>query len=164
MPVRTPHPFGKVRLGGPGLPHRASAPNRWLPISADGVSRRQFVQSVGTAVMGTAALGPRLVQARSRSGEPVPIPGGTPLLGGAFHVFAPGPVQAGLDGLDADPSTITDFNGFSGLAYVSGTVRRTNLVTHEVVDLPFVDSDMRFMHGIFRDADGRVRHGTFALV
>src|SRR5262249_19023046 len=26
------------------------------------------------------------------------------------------------------------------------------------------DSDMRFMHGIFRDTDGRIRNGAFALV
>jgi hypothetical protein len=30
--------------------------------------------------------------------------------------------------------------------------------------LPFVDSDMRFMKGVFRGTDGRIHQGAFALV
>jgi hypothetical protein len=162
MRARTLHPFQNVRQPAGGLRPYASPDDRCSRMRVDGVSRREFVQSAGAVMMGTA-LAQKIVQAHDR-GEPRPIPGGTPLLGGSFHVFAPGPVEAGFDGLDADPSTITDFNGVSGLAYVSGTVRRKNLLTHEVVDLPFVSSDMRFMQGVYRDADERVRHGTFALV
>jgi hypothetical protein len=50
-----------------------------------------------------------------------------------------------VDSIDADPASITNFNGVAGLAYLSGTVRRTNTVTNEVPDLPFIDADMRFM-------------------
>jgi hypothetical protein len=66
--------------------------------------------------------------------------------------------------MDAEPVTITNFNGFMGLAYISGMVTRTNTSTGEVLTLPFVQSDMRFMKGNFRGADGRVQKGAFALV
>ena len=130
------------------------------------VSRRQFARTAaGTAAAG-AALGaglwrPRLVEAH-RSHEPVPIPGGTPNLGGGFHLFGPTP-DGSFDPVDAEPSTITDFNGLIGLAYLSGTVKRTNTGTSEVLTLPFAN-DMRFMKGVFRGTDGRLHHGAFAFV
>ena len=69
------------------------------------------------------------------------------------------------DGLiDAEPATITNFNGFVGLAYISGMVTRTNVKTGEKMRLPFVDSDMRFMKGEFRGTDGRMHHGAFAFI
>jgi hypothetical protein len=113
------------------------------------MSRRQFTRTAASAAVVGSALGagvrrPRLAGAH-RAHEPVPIPGGTPVLGGAFHVFAPG--IPGGDPVDAEPSSITDFNGFVGLAFISGEVRRTNTATGEVRTLPFVNSDMRFMKG-----------------
>jgi hypothetical protein len=128
------------------------------------MSRRQFARTVaGTAVVGaTLASGlwrPGLAKARG-SNEPVPIPGGTPFLGGAFHWFGP----AAVDPIDAEPSTITDFNGFVGLAYLNGMVTQTNTKTGQVRRLPFLTSDMRFMQGVFRDTEGRVHQGAFALV
>jgi hypothetical protein len=84
-------------------------------------------------------------------------------LGGGFHLFAPTP-DGSFDPIDAEPSSITDFNGFLGLAYISGTVRRTNTVTGEVLTLPFVNSDMRFMKGVFRGTDGQIHQGAFAFV
>jgi hypothetical protein len=130
------------------------------------VSRRQFVRTAAGAMAAGAAIGqvgwPRVVQAAKAPGEPLPIPGGTPVLGGGFHVYGPG--APGLDPVSAEPSTITDFNGVVGLAYISGTVKRTNNSTGEVAQLPFLGSEMRFMHGVFRGADGRVRRGTFGFV
>jgi hypothetical protein len=128
------------------------------------ISRRQFARTAAGAVVVGSALGagwwrPRLAEAH-RAHEPVPIPGGTPVVGGAFHVFGPGL----SDPVDAEPSTITDFNGFVGLAYISGTVTRTNTATGEVLTCPFVNSDMRFMTGVFRGTDGRLHHGAFAFV
>jgi hypothetical protein len=127
------------------------------------MSRRQFARrAAGAAVVG-ATLGSGLWRpgvAEAGSVQPIPIPGGTPALGGMFHVFAP----AAPDPPDAEPVTITDFNGFMGLAYISGTVRQTNTATGEVLTLPFVDSDMRFMKGVFRGTDGRIHNGAFALV
>jgi hypothetical protein len=130
------------------------------------VSRRQFVRTTAGAMAAGAALGhaiwPGAARAAKSAGEPSPIPGGTPVLGGAFHVYGPG--APGLDPVFAEPSSITDFNGSVGLAYISGTVKRTNNSTGEVVELPFINSDMRFMQGVFRGADGRMRQGTFGFI
>ena len=128
------------------------------------MSRRQFTRTAACAAALGASLGsgfslPGLVSAQEAH-EPKPIPGGTPLLGGAFHVFGPGV----LDPPGAEPSTITDFNGFVGIAFISGTVTRTNTVTGEVRALPFVNSDMRFMKGVFKGTDGRIHQGAFAFV
>jgi hypothetical protein len=125
-------------------------------------SRRQFARNAaGTAVIG--ALGslwrPGLAEAKATF-APVPIPGGSPFLGGSYHVFGP----AAFDPIDAEPATITNLNGFVGLAYISGMVTQTNLQTGEKLRLPFVDSDMRFMKGEFRGTDGRMHHGTFAFI
>lgn len=132
-------------------------------------SRRQFVRTAaGAAMIGAATLGagvgaglwrPRLVMAHNAHAA-VHIPGGTPLLGGAFHVFGPGVI----DPVDAEPSSITDFNGFVGIAFISGTVTRTNTKTGEVRTLPFLNSDMRFMQGVFRGTDGQVHQGAFGFV
>jgi len=129
------------------------------------MSRRQFARTVaGTAVVGaTLAAGlwrPGPARARGSS-EPVPIPGGFQAGGHTFHVFAPG---LGTNLPDQEPATITDFNGFVGVAYLNGMVTQTNTTTGQVRRLPFLASDMRFMQGVFRDTEGRVHQGTFALV
>ena len=130
-------------------------------------SRRQFVRSAGVLAAGAAALTTGrwmpIASAHERSDDrrlpnPVPIPIGS----FGFHVNAPG--VPGLDPVDADPSTITDFHGFTGLAYISGMVVRTNRRTHETVELPFLSSDMRFMAGEYRGFDGRVRRDTFGFI
>ena len=77
------------------------------------MTRRQFGRAAaGTAVLGgtlgSGLLAPGLAEA-SNSFAPVPIPGGTPGLGGAYHVFAPG--LPGADPIDAEPATITNMNG-----------------------------------------------------
>ena len=82
------------------------------------------------------------------------------MLGGSYHVFGP----AAIDPVDAEPATTTNFNGFVGLAYVSGMVTRTNTKSGESVRLPFVDSDMRFMAGVFKGTDRRIHQGAFAFV
>jgi hypothetical protein len=132
------------------------------------MSRRRFARAAGGAALAGAALGSGLWRSAAADGgdrraKPVPIPGGSPALGGDHHVFAPGP-NANFDPIDAEPSTITDLNGFVGLAYISGQVKQTNTVTGEVRMLPFVDSDMRFMKGVYRGTDGKLHRGAFALV
>ena len=134
-------------------------PTRRLPVS---VSRRHFARTVAGSAFASAILA-RLGSAslvKAASFAPVPIPGGTPALGGAYHVFGP----AAFDPADAEPATITNLNAAVGLAYVSGMVTQTNIKTGDVVRLPFVDSDMRFMQGEFRGTDGRVHQGAFAFV
>jgi hypothetical protein len=129
-------------------------------------SRRRFAHAAaGTAFAG--AVGSRLwrpERTEAASFAPVPIPGGSPVLGGSYHVFGPGPAGIGIDPIDAEPSTITNLNGSVGLAYVSGMVTQTNTKTGETARYPFRDSDMRFMQGNFRGTDGRVHQGAFALV
>jgi len=127
-----------------------------------------FGTAAGVASVATAAtlgLGRGIANA-VEPGIPNPIPGGSPGLAAAFgelfHVYAPG--VPGLDDFNAEPATITDFEGTVGLAYISGNVRRTNRVTGESLDLPFVESDMRFMKCIFRGTDGRRHGGAFALI
>src|SRR5215471_17049433 len=119
------------------------------------MSRRRFAHAAaGTAFAGV--VGSRLwrpERAEAASFAPVPIPGGSPGLGGSYHVFGPAPT--GGDPIDAEPSTITNLNGFVGLAYISGMVTQTNTKTGEKMRLPFLTSDMRFMTGEFRGADGR---------
>jgi TAT (twin-arginine translocation) pathway signal sequence len=132
-------------------------------IGGSSLSRRQFLKTAGAAMLGSALspglLRPSLVSSQS-PGSPVPIPGGTPVLGGGFHLFGPGII----DPVNAEPSSITDFDGSVGLAYITGTVTRTNTVTNEVLTLPFVNSDMRFMKGVFRGQDGKMHNGAFAFV
>ena len=130
---------------------------------SNAISRRQFARNAArTAAIGAtfgSLLRPWRAEAKA-SFAPVPIPGGSPFLGGAYHVFGP----AAFDPIDAEPATITNFNGFSGLAYVSGMVTQTNIQTGEKLRFPFVDSDMRFMKGEFRGTDGRMHHGAFAFI
>jgi len=120
------------------------------------------------AVLG-AGLRPSSVAQAQGGNQPVPIPGGSPALqelggGQLFHVFGPGPEGAGIDPITAEPSTITDFNGSIGLAYIDGMVTRTNTRTGEVRTLPMVGSDMRFMKGVFRSTDGQIHEGAFGFV
>ena len=126
------------------------------------ISRRRFTRvAAGTALAG--ATGSRLwnpAPADAATFAPVPIPGGTPALGGSYHVFGP----AAFDPIDAEPATITNMNGFVGLAYLSGMVTQTDTTTGQVSRYPFVGADMRFMQGVFRGTDGRVHQGAFAFV
>jgi hypothetical protein len=128
------------------------------------LSRREF----GRATLGTLAVSAALSSGlsspiralASQSDTPIPIPGATPALGGDFHVFGP----AGIDPIDAEPSTITDFNGFVGLAYLDGEVTQSNTSTGEIRTLPSHFTDMRFMKGVFKGSDGNTHPGAFALV
>ncbi len=141
------------------LPQAASRGLSW----ERALSRRMLLK---TAVGAAAAYGLGLPGAAhaAAEGEPRPIPGGTPLLGGGFHVFAPGPPGSGLDPPDAEPNVITDFNGFVGMTYVDVPVTRTNRATGEVRRLPSIFSDMRFILGEYRGLDGKMHHGAFAFI
>jgi len=129
------------------------------------MSRRSFgrfiagTAAVGAAV-GTGLLRPEAAAAAPGTFAPVPIPGGSPVLGGSYHVFGPGLI----DPVDAEPITVTNFDGFIGLAYLNGMVTQTNKQTGETDRYPFLNSDMRFMTGNFWGTDRRMHQGTFALV
>ena len=125
------------------------------------VTRRRFLRSgAGALAMGAVVGRPffRPDVAYAAGADPIPVPG-SPFLA-PFHVWAP----IVVDSIDADPSSIDNFNGNVGIAYVSGTVHRTDLTTGEKVALPFIDADMRFMEGVYRGVDGKPRQGTFGFV
>jgi len=81
---------------------------------------------------------------------PKPIPGG---IGPNTHIFVPGPTA-----LDVEPSSITDFTGFSALTYVSGTATDGVGVSYRL------STDMRVFQGKYVAQDGITRLGTFAFI
>jgi hypothetical protein len=90
---------------------------------------------------------------------PVPIPGGIQIPEGPLiHVFAPGPVDLGFMGEDVEPNTITNFEGFSALAYVAGTATDADGNTYAMFN------DMRVFQGTYVSADDSVLSGTFAFI
>jgi len=89
------------------------------------------------------------------STEPVPIPGG---FGPGFHVWVPGPPEFGFQGLNIEPGTVSDFNGFAAMGYFGGTLVGSDGATYEVFH------DMRIQKGTYVAADGSVRRGTFAFI
>ncbi len=119
------------------------------------VSRRSFLRAAaGTAALayGSRLLGPiGALAAPPGTGTPKPIPGGAPELGGVFHLFLPAP--------GAEPSTITDFNGFTGLAVLRGHWNGPGSTAASMYE-----ADMRFMNGLFIGTDGESRQGTFGFV
>jgi len=140
---------------------------RASPVFAGYISRRAFVRTTSGAIAAGAAYGSGLLRPTlalaAASDDPLPIPGGSPLLGGGFHIYGPTP-DGSFDPIDAEPSSITNFNGVVGLAYINGSVTRTKISTGERAELPFIASDMRFMQGVYRGVDGKPRQGTFVLI
>src|SRR5215475_7004577 len=66
--------------------------------------------------------------------DPVPIPGGL-VLPPQIHVFAPGPVNEGFQGVDVEPSVLTNYRGFSAIGYPGGfgTATDSNGTSYDVV-------------------------------
>ena len=131
------------------------------------LSRRGFLEKSGVTlgVLAASGLVPELARAAVKthgrnsttSATPLPIPGGLQLLGPAgprFHVFLPAP--------GAEPSTITNFNGFVGWAAVGGM--GTHTVVGQAPQHLHFESDVRFMIGEFVGADERNHHGAFAFI
>ena len=126
------------------------------------MSRREFARTAAGAAIGVGVgIGlPRMLHGEPKgTGQPNFIPGGSPALGG-FHVFGP----AAFDPVDAEPISITDFNGFVGLAYISGKVTRKAKHKYEVRVLNMEFSDMRFMSGVYKGVDGRTYQGAFGFI
>ena len=118
-------------------------------------SRRRFLAAgagLGAAgLIGAQVAGATPALAARRAGDPRPIPGGIQPLGPGtevFHVFPPG---AG------EPNTITDFNGFTGVAHIQGAGAGSN------ADLTF-DVDNRFITGEYIALDGRHFNATFGFL
>lgn len=117
------------------------------------VSRRTFVGAAAGITLGAGLPWPSIASAAST----LPKPTTAELVIGdiTFHVvgFADG----------VDPSSLTDFTGFVGVADVQGKGTATNPNGSTDTDLLF-DTDMRFMSGIYVGQDKRIHEGTFALV
>ena len=120
------------------------------------MSRRKFIgAAAGTtgAILGSGLWMPNL--ALAAGSDPKPIPGGFELGGQLFHVF--------FLGEGNEPSTITDFKGFVGVADVQGTGTGINTRTGQHETLNF-DTDMRFMQGIYIGMDGKQHSDTFGFI
>jgi hypothetical protein len=135
------------------------------------VSRRTFVAGAA-AGLAASATSPTLSWAHGdhdHRGEEVPP---KPILGGfqvpdgpLFRVFAPGPpditlpfTHGTLEGLDAETSTLTDFSGFSAVAFHAGTA------TDQAGAHYNLETDMRAYRGSYIDTTGTKRFGTFAFI
>lgn len=128
---------------------RALARRRFIQVSAAGATG--VLLGAGVGLPGAAEAKPH----KKQPADPRPIPGGITIPGlGLFHIFLPGS--------GAEPSTITDFNGFVGITEVSGMGTQRD-AAGKTGRFPF-DADMRFMQGEFVGLDGKHHHGTFAFI
>jgi hypothetical protein len=97
----------------------------------------------------------QVADASTPNTDPVPIPGG---LAPGVHIFAPGPVSLGFQGLDVELNGITNFRGFSALGYLAGTATDSNGNNYNV------GTDMRVFQGEFVSSDGSHHRGTFVFI
>jgi hypothetical protein len=127
------------------------------------VSRRQFLHGAAGLTAFATALGPLPSRAQRVHGGPgiglvTPIPATLDIAGEDFHVQAPP-----FTGADTDPSSVHNFRGTVGIAFISGLVERTDRKTGETRTLPYAFNDLRFMQGRFEGRDRHVRNATFAF-
>ena len=136
---------------------RPPTPRRHEHFGRSGLSRRGFLNGAGVAAVamaGAAAVSPaRMLAAKPVNAAPNPIPNGITVLGQQFHLYLFGPGM--------EPATITDFNGFVGVADAQGTGIATGPNGTETL---LFDTDMRFMKGVYVGQDGAVHKGTFGFV
>jgi hypothetical protein len=120
------------------------------------LTRRGFL-GAGAGATGAFLLQPAAALAGSphrTDSSPNPTASKVTINGLTFSLTSFGP---GLD-----PSSITDFNGFVGVADVQGTGTGTN--PDGSTETLLYDTDMRFMTGTYRGKDGQVYKGTFGFV
>jgi hypothetical protein len=139
------------------------------------ISRRTFVKAAATAaagMTGAALASPARTAASGVDDQPQavvppkPIPGGVTLPNGTqLHVWPPGDpavrlpfTHSTLRGLDVDPSTITDFRGFSALAFHAGTAIGSDGATYNL------ETHMTVQQGGYIASDGTRRFGTFSFI
>jgi hypothetical protein len=151
---------------------------RLEPGGAYRLDRRRFFHAAAGTAAAASATGALAWPARSAahgggggdedltSPPPKPIPGGSQIPNGPFiHVFAPGDptitlpfTGIPLEGLDVEPSTLTDFRGFSAVAFHVGTATGSDGRTYNF------ETDMRAFRGAYVDSAGMRRFGNFALI
>ena len=122
------------------------------------LSRRAFIGGATAATgitVGSGLLWPAAGSAVARPNrKPKPTTGTFKVNGITFHATSFGPGM--------DPSSITDFKGFVGVADVRGK----GIAKHPNgrVETLLFDTDMRFMKGVYVAQDGKTYHGTFGFV
>lgn len=135
-------------------------------------NRRRAILGTAAALAGAALVGPGIAEANDSDNDdarpqpaPKPIPGKLPIPKTDFHIFAPGPPEitlpfsmAQLMGLDVEPSAITDYSGFTALAYPVGTARGNDGQQFNL------EGDMRVFSGTYISLAGARREGTFGFV
>jgi hypothetical protein len=138
------------------------------------VDRRRFLKAAGSVTgAGVASLAWPSASAEANQEfarrrirpAPNPIPGGLELAPGlVIHVFGPGDpgvtlpfTGITLQGVDAEPATITDFSGVSAVAYHVGSARGSDGITYNL------ETDIRAFDGQYV-VDGETRRGSFGLV
>jgi hypothetical protein len=118
------------------------------------LTRRALV-GAGAAAAGAAFLRPATALANPHTdASPKPTTNKVEINGLTFSLTAFGPGM--------DPSSITDFNGFVGVADVQGTGTARN--PDGTTETLLYDTDMRFMTGTYVAKDGQTYRGTFGFV
>src|SRR3954467_3432066 len=118
----------------------------------------------GAVAVPAAAVGG--VERRRTLVPPVPIPRGMGVAPGqVIHGGAPGasdvtlPFSGGtLQGLDTEPTTIRDFNGFAAVAFHVGTATGSDGTRYDL------ETDLRTFQGTYIDRTGHRRFGTFGFI
>jgi len=122
------------------------------------LSRRTFIGGAAAATgvtVGSGLLWPAAGSAAAhRNRAPKPTTAKLKVGGKTFHVSSFGPGM--------DPSSITDFKGFVGVADVRGKGVATN--PDGSTETLLFDTDMRFMQGVYVAQDGKTYRGTFGFV
>lgn len=140
------------------------------------IGRRRLLRETGAAAAAATVIGavgtvglasPASAMALQRAKPaPSPIPGGFESGGplGLVHIFLPGPegsftpfFQLPGGGLDVEPSTMTNFKGFTAFAVLAGQAEGSDGKTYNV------EFDLRAMEGEYIAADGSHQRGTFAF-
>ena len=149
-------PSAEVPFRPPGHLSHASGAARPVRPLVRALSRRQFLGTTAGAA-GLAVSSGLLTPRAARAGgcdnvNPNPIPFSQMIAGyGPFHTYNPGPADQGLD-----PSQITDFNGFDGVAVFSGSATDGSGNT--------LSGHFGFMKGVYVGVDGKNHQGAFAFI
>ena len=141
--------------------HQDGAPRR--------IGRRLLLVGTGAAAAVVGAIGAvgqvkpaSATELRRAKPAPLPIPGG--VEAGPLTSFCLGPVgsftpffQLPGGGLDVEPSTMTNFKGFTAFAILSGQAEGSDGKTYNV------EFDLRVMEGEYIAEDESHQQGTFAF-
>ena len=130
------------------------------------LSRRQFIGTTAAATGAaiTSGLWLPALAADFAEADPRPIPGGTllPFQPTPFHFFFPTGGPPGAQTIQSghgDPSLITNFDGFVGVADV-GQTAGTDGAGRSLL----WKADVRFMTGTYVGTEGDTRTGAFAFI